>query len=127
MDWIDILFPVFTLILGWGLSQFGKFWADRKNDRRRLKKLLFNLLELRWLVKREVDLNKNIRILFDRFNEKLIEDFGEEAAQDTGLIQSFVAEILNDKILDSARIKNIESNIDNIVNELAEIYPIFAY
>jgi len=60
MNWTEKLLPIITLILGWGLAQYGKFWIDKKIDRRKIKKLLFNLLELRWLLKKELDLNNDI-------------------------------------------------------------------
>jgi hypothetical protein len=134
MDWIEKLFPVITLLLGWGLSQFGKLWADKKNDKKKLKKLLFNLLELRWLLKREFDFNKDITHYIERLKSKLTDIFGEEATQGIEeatqgieLAKPILTEIIKDKMVDTNRIKEIESNIDFTIIELAEIYPVFAY
>ncbi|WP_456462830.1 hypothetical protein [Reichenbachiella sp.] len=127
MNWIDKLFPVITLILGWGLSQFGEFWTDKKSDNKKLKKLLFNLLELRWLLKRELDLSKKITSYINQLKAKLSEEFGIEATQGVELFQPIITDILKEKIVDPVRIKEIESKIDFTINELAEIYPVFAY
>lgn len=127
MNWIDKLLPVLTLVLGWGLSQFSKFWTDKKNDQKKLKKLLFNLLELRWLLKREIDLNKDITIYTERLKTKLTTTFGQEAAQGADLAKPILTEVLKNNLVDPNRIKEIESNIDFTINELAEIYPVFAY
>jgi len=127
MNWIDKLLPVLTLLLGWGLSQFGKFWTDKKNDQKKLKKLLFNLLELRWLLKRELDLNKDISENIERLKIKLTATFGQEAAQGAELAKPLLTEVLHNNLVDPERIKEIESNIDFTINELAEIYPVFAY
>lgn len=127
MNWIDKLLPVLTLLLGWGLSQFGKFWADKKDDTKKLKKLLFNLLELRWLLKRELDLNKEFGIYIEQLTARLTEEFGAEAAQGAEVFKPMITEILKDKIVEPERIKEIETNIDSTINELAEIFPVFAY
>lgn len=60
MTWIDKILPILTLILGFSLSEFGKYFTDRKNDRKKFKNLLFNLLELRWLLRQEITLNSKI-------------------------------------------------------------------
>ena len=127
MDWIDKLLPVLTLLLGWGLSQFGKFWADKKDDSKKLKRLLFNLLELRWLLKRELDLNKDIGKYIELLKARLIEEFGPEAAQGVEVFKPMITPILEEKVVEPERIKEIENNIDSTINELAEIFPVFAY
>ncbi|MFL0093016.1 hypothetical protein V3A08_15580 [Tenacibaculum maritimum] len=38
-----------------------------------------------------------------------------------------ITEILKNKIVQPNKIKEIEINIDSTINELAEIYPVFAY
>ena len=126
MNWIDKLLPVLTLLLGWGLSQFGKFWADKKDDTKKLKKLLFNLLELRWLLKRELDLNKEFGIYIEQLTARLTEEFGAEAAQGAEVFKPMITEILKDQIVEPERIKELETNIDSTINELAEIFPVFA-
>lgn len=127
MNWIDKFFPVFTLIMGWGLSEFGKLSVEKRRNRKKLKKLLFNLLELRWLLKRELDLNKEITIYIERFKARLSEKFGSEATDGIDMVKPILIEILKDKIVESNRIKEIETNIDLTITELAEIYPVFAY
>jgi len=129
MNWIDKLLPVVTLILGWGISEFGKFSTERKNNTKKFKKLLFNLLELRWLLKREIDLNNDITLYIERLKQKISAEFGEDAFGDTevNMIKPMITEILKSKIVQPNKIKEIEINIDSTINELAEIYPVFAY
>jgi methionyl-tRNA synthetase len=129
MNWIDKLLPVVTLIIGWGISEFGKFSTERKNNAKKFKKLLFNLLELRWLLKREMDLNNDITQNIERLKQKISAEFGEDVFGDTevNLIKPMITEILKSKIVQPNKIKEIETNIDSTINELAEIYPVFAY
>jgi hypothetical protein len=129
MNWIDKLLPIATLILGWGISEFGKFSTERENNTKKFKKLLFNLLELRWLLKREIDLNNEITLYIERFKQKISAEFGEDALGDAEVkvIKPMITEILKSKIVQPNKIKDIETNIDSTINELAEIYPVFAY
>jgi len=129
MIWINKLLPVITLILGWGISEFGKFSAERKNNIKKFKKLLFNLLELRWLLKREIDLNNDITLYIGSLKQKITANFGEDAFGDAevNMIKPMITEILKNKIVQPDKIKEIEINIDYTINELAEIYPVFAY
>lgn len=129
MNWIDKLLPVVTLILGWGISEFGKYSTERKNNQKKFKKLLFNLLELRWLLKREMDLNNDITQYVERLKQKISAEFGEDAFEESevNMIKPMITEILKNKIIQPNKIKEIETNIDSTINELAEIYPVFAY
>jgi len=129
MNWINKLLPVVTLILGWGISEFGKFSAERKNNIKKFKKLLINLLELRWLLKREIDLNNDITFYIGSLKQKIIANFGEDAFGDAevNMIKPMIIEILKNKMVQPNKIKEIETNIDYTINELAEIYPVFAY
>jgi len=34
MEWIDKILPVFALILGWTLSETGKHYGSKKEDKR---------------------------------------------------------------------------------------------
>jgi hypothetical protein len=124
---IDKILPVITLIFGFALAQFGKYFADRKNDRKKLKKLLFNLLELRWLLKQEIELNEKITKLIERLKIKLTTEFGAESADGAEYFKPMITKILRDSIVKPEKITKIENNIDNTIEELAEIYPIFAY
>ncbi|WP_075343577.1 hypothetical protein [Tenacibaculum agarivorans] len=131
MNWIDKVLPVITLIFGFALSEFGKYFSDRKNERKKLKKLLFNLLELRWLLKQEIDLNKSITQYIERYKNRITEEFGEEFKQEiaegTEYLRPIMTEILKNSIVKPEKIAEIENNIDSTIAELSEIYPIFAY
>lgn len=67
MEWIKTILPLIGVALGWLLSERGKIFADKRQDKRKLKKLLFFLLELRNHFARELsnelDLDKYINIL----------------------------------------------------------------
>jgi len=127
MDWIDKILPVIGVALGWLLSQFGKFSADRKNDKRKLKKLLFNLLELRWLLERELHLKSAMNTLTTALVDKLKPEFGAEIEPGVEMMKPILLEFVKDKIVEPEKMKEVETNIDLIIAELSEIYPVFAY
>ncbi|MCL6273384.1 hypothetical protein M3P19_05145 [Muricauda sp. 2012CJ35-5] len=127
MNWINTLIPVVTLIIGWALSEFGKLSSERKNDRKNLKKLLFNLLEIRWLLKRDFEFKEELTTYIEKFEIKVEQKFGQDAAQGAHLIEPIITQILKEKLIRPNRIEEIENRIGSIVDNLSEIYPIFAY
>lgn len=127
MTWIDKILPILTLILGFSLSEFGKYFTDRKNDRKKFKNLLFNLLELRWLLRQEITLNSKISQYVERTKVILIKEFGPESVEGEEHFKSIIVKILKDSIVQQGKIAEIENNIDATIIELSEIYPIFAY
>lgn len=129
MEWINKLVPFITLVLGWGLAQFGKYSADKKEDKKKLKKLLFNLLELRNLIKKEVEFDASFERLMEAFGKIDLQGLhpGLELGDFKSQLYEKIAETIKDNALDSDRIEYIENHIDNTVVELAEIYPVFAH
>lgn len=127
MNIIDKFLPILGVAIGWGLSEFSKSILDRKNDKRKFKKLLFNLLELRWLLKREVNLIQDISVYLEKLKSKLEIEFGKESNGELDFFKPIITEILKEKIVDPVKIKLMESNLDITILELSEIYPVFAY
>jgi hypothetical protein len=133
---IDKILPIVALILGWGLSEFGKYTVQRKNDKKTLKRLLFNLLELRWLIKLNLELNEDISTIMERIRIKLSDLFGSAlnesesqatATMITNLLKPILNESFKEKMIDIDRIKEIETNIDATLTQLAEVEPVLAY
>lgn len=131
MEWFNKLLPIGTLIFGWGLAQFGKYYADKKEDKKKLRKLLFNLLELRHLIKKGITFESSFEDFLEACKNMDFTDLGIDLRKEIENLDSpFKAQLfilLKDNALDSERIAYLESNIDTIIDELAEIYPIFAY
>ena len=130
MTWIDKILPILGVAFGWLLSQYGKYSTDKKNDTRKLKRLLYNLLELRWLLKSELEFEKDISKFFSSFKERISIEFGEDIEDiENGMkaLKPVLMQQMKNKLVESDRIKNVELNIDSTITELSETYPVFAY
>tara|TARA_R110000868_G_scaffold375435_1_gene639948 strand:- start:201 stop:680 length:480 start_codon:yes stop_codon:yes gene_type:complete len=57
----------------------------------------------------------------------LTKEFGTESAEGAEYFKPMISQILKESIVKPERITEIENNIDGTIEELAEIYPIFAY
>src|SRR5690606_22057835 len=68
-----------------------------------------------------------ITIFYLKYRNKAIQKFGTLNIDNSFGAIPLLTDILKDKIIDVDHIKMVESNIDVIINELAEIYPIFAF
>lgn len=132
MEWIKTILPLLGVLIGFGLAESGKFFADKKKEKRKLKKLLFYLLELRFHFAKELSIeieieeyiNKLKNRISDKFEISIIEveqDFGNEITKNI-LKKLFAKSTENDN-----KLEYLETNIDIVLNELAEIFPIFAY
>lgn len=125
MEWLDNLIPLIGVAIGWGLAEFSRLWTDKKVDRRKVKRLLYFLLELRFHIARELKLETEITNCINKAKDRLQKDFGENV--DFGPYLPLVKEAVSKLMNDDDKIEFLENNIDSIIVELAEIYPVFAY
>ena len=132
MEWIKSILPLIGVGLGWLLSERGKIFADKRQDKRKLKKLLFFLLELRYHFAKELsielDLDKSIGIMKIKIVEKMGNDKNDP---DLDLLVStlkpFFEQMISKIKTQDDKFDYLAENIDKILLELAEIYPILAY
>jgi hypothetical protein len=132
MEWIKTLLPLIGVGLGWFLSERGKIFADKRQDKRKLKKLLFFLLELRFHFARELsmelDIDKYIGVIKNKVADKLGLD-KNNTALDVGVnaLKPFIEQMISKIKTQNNKFEYLAENIDKILIELAEIYPILAY
>ncbi len=132
MDWIKTILPLFGVIIGWLLSESGKIFSDKRQDKRKLRKLLFFLLELRFHFTKELtielEMNKYIEILKNKLAARLgIDKNHPELNIDVNAWRPFWEQITSRNKTHDDKFEYLGENIDKILIELAEIYPILAY
>jgi hypothetical protein len=132
MEWIKSLLPLLGVFLGWGLAESGKIFTDKRQDKRKLKKLLFYLLELRFHFSKELSIEIDIQDFMDQFKLKFINKFGisdhvEESNLEFDLANPLIKELISKSKGKDNKIDFLTSNIDDILNDLSEILPILAY
>lgn len=125
MEIISSIIGVIGVALGWTLSQFGDYFNERKADRKKLKRLLFYLLELRYQLQRDLNLEVHLKECFNSVRNKLQEITGEPMSEDS--MESILIQQIKSQYDQSSNILSLENEIDNIIAELSEIYPVFAY
>lgn len=127
MNWIELIIPLIGVALGWGLSEQAKLWADKRQDSRKLKRLLYFILELRFHFSRELNAQKDIDNYLETMVEKLKVEFGTEVEIGVEMYKPFVKQILQKNFQDDDQIAFLEENIDSVIIDLAEVFPVFAY
>lgn len=132
MEWIKIILPLIGVGLGWLLSESGKIFADKRVDKRKLKKLLFFLLELRFLFTNELSKELNLDNFITRLGDKFVSKFGiskddPEFNLEYGAIRPVIKSLLSKMKNQDEKFEYLADNIDKILIELAEIFPIMAY
>ncbi len=132
MEWIKTIFPLLGVLVGWLLAESGKIFTDKRQDKRKLKKLLFLLLELRYYFAKELSYEIRIDKFLNITKSKLSEKFGldiDDPQLNLG-IESFKPHLLNviaKAKTDDNKFDYFSENIDKIILELAEIFPLLAY
>ncbi len=132
MEWIKTILPLFGVALGWLLSERGKIFADKRQDKRKLKKLLFYLLELRYHFAKELSLELDLDKYFGILKNKVAEKFSfdkDDPDFDIGLNvwKPILEQMISKTKNQDDRFERLSENIDKILIDLAEIFPILAY
>ncbi|GGK20557.1 hypothetical protein GCM10007962_13350 [Yeosuana aromativorans] len=127
MEWIKIIAPLLGVILGFGLSERAKVWTGKRLGKKKLKRLLFYLLELRFHFTRELNIQKQINIFYKRAKKRLESEFGKETEAEIEFAKPIVERIIKNHLGANNRIDFLEKNIDSVIDDLAEVFPILAY
>lgn len=132
MEWFKIISPLIGVLIGWLLSESGKLFLDIRQNKRKLRKLLFFLLELRFYFTREhsieLEINKYINLLKTRISEKLrITEYDIELSLGIDTWKPLIVKLVSNNHTQEEKYKYLAENIDKMLIEMAEIYPILAY
>lgn len=132
MEWIKIIAALIGVSLGWLLSESSKIFADKRQNKRKLKKLLFFLLELRFHFAKELSLENDLNRYIDVLKYKITEKFGgkENNANidiELNILKPLVLQTISKTKNQDEKFEYLAENIDNVIIELAEIFPILAY
>lgn len=127
MEWIKVLVPLLGVVLGWILSERAKTNADKKQDKRKLNRLLFFVLELRYHFNSEFKAQSELERFLEKLKDQTTDEFGPEAALGVDLYKPFVKQTLEKNFGDETNIEFLEKNIDDVIVELSEVLPVFAY
>lgn len=132
MEWIKTILPLIGVALGWFLSERGKIFADKRQDKRKLKKLLFFLLDLRYHFARELanelDLDKYISVVKSKMALKLgVDENDPELNLGLTAWKPILEQLISKTKTQEDKFEYFAENIDKILLELAEIFPILAY
>lgn len=131
-DSAKLLLPLLGVILGWGLSEWGKINTDKRQDKRKLKRLLFYLLELRFHFTRELSLELDIEKCIALLKTKLIQDIGfdkndPDLTNGIHQLKPFIIDAIAKSAIQNDQLTYLENNIDTVLVDLSEVSPILAY
>lgn len=108
VELFKILITILALLLGWVLSEIGYYLRIRKGDKRQVNKLLFNLLELRCLLSKSIELDKSIDYLVTKYKEKTSPEHPGQSNLEIDFIRPVIKELLKDKIVEPKQIECVE-------------------
>jgi hypothetical protein len=123
---IDKLIPVFAVFTAWFLGFTNQQYTFNRQDKIKLKRLLFNLMELRYWIQKELHLDKQMKEILDLFFVEMLKHIPFPADQMPGIKQMMLG-IIRKQFLLQPKLPDLESSIETIVKELAEVDPVFAF
>lgn len=123
---IKAIIPIVALVVGFFLGEQGKNRNTIKEDRKKLNKLVFYLLELRVYLVSELKLSEELDEILFKLKAFLVERLGPSIEFDPGQVKPLLEPILQ-KHITTNQLEYLENNADTIIGELAESFPIFAY
>ena len=131
MNWLNIILPILGtllgVVIGWGLTRYDKLSAKKEEDTKKLKKLLFNLLRLRKLLKTIEGIDATLDKLFTRVKEMASYTPEITDDEDFELKKGEVARFVKGNFLSSKELEHLSGLIPEIALELSEVDPVFAY
>ena len=130
MEWIKIILPLLGVLVGWFLSERGKKTADSRQDKRKLKQLLFFLLDLRYHFAKEHSKELEMDRFVNKLKSKLVDKFdidNQEQILSSENFKSILDPFLNKISSTEENFEYLSKNIDRILFELAEVFPLLAY
>ncbi len=131
MEWLKTILPLFGVLVGWLLSEGGKLFADKKQNKRKLNKLLFYLLELRYRFARQLslenDMNKYLEVLKKKLNEMGVDVSDSEVSEGNIIMKPMIEKLIEEIKQETGDLGPLSTSIDTILNELSEVDPFLAY
>ncbi|PNW26033.1 hypothetical protein [Formosa algae] len=82
---------------------------------------------MRFLFTREFNAQKEINEFYKRAEEKLKSEYGETTKSEIEIAKPIVERIIKNHLGNNNRIDFLEKNIDSVIDDLAEVFPILAY
>jgi|GEM_PF-2636633 len=131
MEWLKIVLPLVGVIIGWLLAESGKIFSDRKQNKRKLRKLLFYLLELRFRFTRELSSEKSTDKYLEMLRQKLLEMginiTDSEFSDGNALLKPMIKQLVEKIKQENGNFEDLSVSIDTILNDLSEVDPFLAY
>jgi hypothetical protein len=121
------LITILGVVIGWLLNELSFLIRLRIKDRRKLKKVLFNLLNVYfYLNKLKIKMGPQVDILFNHLKKLLQEPSDPELIE--FVKSTFIKnanEILNEYVHE--KINSIKNNYESSLKDLSEVNPFLAY
>jgi len=124
--YIALLTAFGGIVLGFLMSQLGDYFRATREDKRVLKQVLFNQLDL-WVELKRADVETLVPILVDRFQQALLKR-GAQQDQVNAMFDISLAPLISLlKEMKLAAPERIKQRYQESVNHLAKIDPLLAY
>jgi hypothetical protein len=123
---LGFLLTIIGTIVGWLMNELSQWFKNSREEKRILKKVIFNLLETYNIYLRS-DIEKEVKYITDIIHSEMKEFEKEKYSKE--VLQNFLQEMYEITSFNVLKndINKIKKNYENSINELSQINPIIAY
>jgi hypothetical protein len=127
LAYLPFIVSIIVCLLAWYLTLVSKDKDIKLQNERKMNRLIFNLLELRLLIQKEAAVDEQINQLLKAYESEVSrykDKFTKEQFQEA---RETITVAVKEMVLRQTQLLQIEGSINDILNELAEVDPVFAF
>jgi len=124
---INFLTSIVSITFGFGLKSYSQHRDNKKAQKEMLNTTMFNLLELRYQLKRITGFEEMMEALINRASLQFSKDLPELPSLKESQEINQVIEYVKSSFLTTNKLKEIESEMKNSINEISKNDAFLAY
>ena len=127
MIYLQSIVTIIVCCLAWYLARLSQNTDLKRQEVRKINRLIFNLLDLKYWVDKEIDLDQQLSTFLDEYEKEVLKHAPNITKDQFNGVRTILTEIIKQQILNQSRLADIEVIIEEIIKELAEVDPVFAF
>ncbi|MBD1385828.1 hypothetical protein IDJ75_11105 [Mucilaginibacter rigui] len=126
-----IYIPIFTAVvaglLGLFIGRLNVKSEEKKQERKRLRRLLYNMLELKNWVDKVISAETLSGKYVERMTAAIASRYPEMQNDEVNKVETMISSGLKKMVINQPQTVRLEQNINDIIRDFSEIDPFFAY
>jgi hypothetical protein len=127
MIYLPIITAIISGLLVWALGRWNASKDEHKQEKKRLNRLLYNMLELKHWVDKEVSAEPFITCYMEKMTVAIQIAVPDKSQAELAEMSAIISSGIKRVIFKQPQLSRLEQNITEIVRDYSEIDPFFAF